>query len=246
MMMDINKQRPTWHLFGDDDSEGQLATSVRLDGDKLLKVLAGVRRKYPDLPELPDLSSADYLHPVLLSAYSEVEPVLRAVALFQMDLRLNADMLIGEDGRLRLRYVNLPTTRDLVDVFSYLLQSGYASRLLRTSRDHGLLLICCDPGPLMDPDLLAALVLSSAVEVIRRGYRVVAHFEGSLILEASGEQLTEDSQRVLEKIIADHIGLHLQKPELLTVVVCSRVCGFEAIEDVLLTPQARERLGRPA
>lgn len=239
----LRKNRKTKDLFGPDRA-GESNTSINMDGARLIKLLAKVQCKYPLLPEVSGLPDGlHWVHPSLLSWYGDYEISFKDVALFKMDLRLYDDMRIGKDDRLRLRYINLPQTQQLISAFDYILQQGY-SRHLRTGSHHALLLACVVPGADMHLDLAAALTLSASLELSRRGYRVVAHTEGSLVIEAEGEQLTLESQRLVEKVIADHLALFLKQPDQV-VTVCHRVCGWDEVEHYLLKDEARAKLGKP-
>ena len=96
----------------------------------------------------------------------------------------------------------------------------------------------------MHLDLAAALTLSASLELSRRGYRIVAHTEGSLVIEAAADKLTVDSQRLVEKVIAEHIGRFVMQPSEV-VVACRRVSGWEEVENILLKDEARTKLGKP-
>lgn len=239
----LTKQRETQELFGE-VNEGQSADNVKMNGKTLLKVLAAIRRKNVDLPDLPDLVTADHLHPLFLSLYAIVEPKILSAALFKMDLRLHEDLRVGEDGRVRMRLVNLPHLCELPSAFDYVLQSGNGM-LLGTSAHHALLLVSCGLNKAMDPDLSEALVLSAGLVLLHRGYRLIAHSGCALVIEAAGEQLVDIGQRAVEKIVLDHIGQHLNPRECVEVT-CRRMCGWEGVADVLLTAESRERLGKPS
>ncbi len=240
---DLRKNRVTKALFPT-ALDGEANSALHMDGSRLIKIMTAVQGKYSDLPEVPHPpGGVEQIDPMLVSLYGEYEPALKKVALFRMDLRLYDDMQIGEDGRLRLRNMFLPQTQQQISAFDYLLQQGY-SRLLRVRPKHALLLVCVTPGSEMHPDLVAALTLSASLELTRRGYRIVAHTEGSLVIEAEGEQLTDASQCLVETVIAEHLGLFVKQPDHV-VVACRRVSGFEEIENYLLKDEARAKLGRP-
>ena len=224
--------------------EGQANNTLNMDGARLMKLLTSVQRRFSDLPQVPHSpGGVDQIDPMLVSLYGEYKPVLKEVALFLMDKRLFNDMLFGEDGRLRLRHINLPQAQWQTSAFDFLLQKGH-SRILGTSPQHALLLACVVPCSEMHLDLAAALTLSASLELSRRGYRIVAHTEGSLVIEAAADKLTVDSQRLVEKVIAEHIGRFVMQPSEV-VVACRRVSGWEEVENILLKDEARTKLGKP-
>lgn len=237
----IVKQPETKELFPE-NIEGQSADNVRMDGRKLLKLLAAMRRKNAVLPEIPNVLDADHLNTNLLTIFAMVEPAMRSVVLLRGDLRFREDLRVGEDGRVHMRFVSLPHLGECPSVFDHILQNGY-SRMLRTCKNHALLLVRVGLDTEMDQDLRESLVLSAGLELLKCAYRVVAHFGDSLIVEVNEAQIAEPGQRAAEKIVLDHVTQQLNPRERVEVA-CRRMCGWEGVEDALQTEENRLRLGK--
>lgn len=208
----LRKNPATRQLFGR-AGEPDVAFGLHVNGDILLRIMAKARQKYPDLPDIPAAASALALaHPQILNAYGDKVPALNDWFLLSEFMRRYHDVMIGSDGRLHLRYVSLPLLRRLPDAATMQIN---APRVLpfRISAGYTLLLFAWYDKPTPNDELNSLIMLSAALELMCRGYRVVLEHRTSFVLEVPVEQADEAGQQQILDIVNDYIGLHLPRPD---------------------------------